>query len=69
MLGFISIERFESLVNESKLVSLSFWEDEKSLIHWKNNLEHLATQTEVRASILKIIVFVLLRLRGIILWG
>ena len=53
MPGFISIERFESLVNEGKLVSLSFWEDETSLIHWKNNLDHLAAQTEGRAAIFK----------------
>jgi heme-degrading monooxygenase HmoA len=28
--GFISIERFQSLVNEGKLLSLSYWEDEAS---------------------------------------
>lgn len=53
MPGFISIERFESLVNEGKLVSLSFWEDEKSLVHWKKNVDHLAAQTKGRASIFK----------------
>ena len=51
MPGFISIERFESLVNEGKLVSLSFWEDEASLIHWKKNVDHLAAQTKGRDSI------------------
>lgn len=35
MPGFISIERFQSLVNEGKLLSLSFWEDENSLLNWK----------------------------------
>jgi len=53
MPGFISIERFESLVNEGKLVSLSFWEDEESLIHWKKNVDHLAAQTKGRDSIFK----------------
>ena len=37
--GFISIERFQSLVNENKLLSLSFWEDEKSILNWKKNLD------------------------------
>lgn len=53
MPGFISIERFESLVNEGKLVSLSFWENEESLIHWKKKADHLAAQTKGRASIFK----------------
>ena len=29
--GFISIERFQSLVNEGKYVSLSFWRDKKAV--------------------------------------
>ena len=53
MPGFISIERFESLVNEGKLLSLSFWEDEKSLLNWKKNIDHLAAQKEGRESIFK----------------
>lgn len=53
MPGFISIERFESLVNEGKLVSLSFWEDEESLIRWKKNIDHLAAQKDGRDSIFK----------------
>lgn len=51
--GFISIERFESLVNEGKLLSLSFWEDEKSLLNWKKNIDHLAAQKKGRESIFK----------------
>lgn len=53
MEGFISIERFESLVNEGKLVSLSFWEDEKSLLLWKQNIDHMSAQRKGRASIFK----------------
>lgn len=53
MPGFISIERFESLTNEGKLVSLSFWEDEKSLINWKKNIDHLSAQAKGRDSIFK----------------
>ena len=53
MPGFISIERFQSLANEGKLLSLSFWEDEKSLINWKKNFDHMAAQRKGRNSIFK----------------
>lgn len=53
MPGFISIERFESLVNEGKLLSLSFWENEESLLFWKKNIDHLAAQKKGRESIFK----------------
>lgn len=51
--GFISIERFQSLVNENKLLSLSFWEDEKSILNWKKNLDHFSAQKKGRESIFK----------------
>ena len=53
MPGFISIERFESLVNEGKLLSLSFWENEESLLFWKKNIDHMAAQEKGRESIFK----------------
>ena len=53
MPGFISIERFQSLVEEGKLLSLSFWEDEESLLAWKKNIDHLAAQKKGRESIFK----------------
>ncbi|AXH11753.1 antibiotic biosynthesis monooxygenase family protein [Halarcobacter bivalviorum] len=53
MPGFISIERFQSLVNEGKLLSLSFWEDENSLLNWKKNIDHMAAQKQGRESIFK----------------
>ena len=53
MPGFLSIERFESLVTEGKLLSLSFWQDESSLLHWKKNIDHMAAQKEGRESIFK----------------
>lgn len=49
--GFISIERFQSLVQENKLLSLSFWEDEKSILNWKKNLDHFSAQKKGRESI------------------
>jgi len=53
MEGFISIERFTSLVNEGKLLSLSFWENEKALIKWKANIDHMNAQSKGRESIFK----------------
>ena len=42
--GFISIERFESLVEEGKLLSLSFWQDEAAIARWRNEIEHRQAQ-------------------------
>lgn len=53
MQGFISIERFTSLVNEGKLLSLSFWETEKDIIAWKKNIDHMGAQEKGRESIFK----------------
>jgi len=38
--GFISIERFQSLVNPDKILSLSFWENEESVKQWRNVTLH-----------------------------
>jgi heme-degrading monooxygenase HmoA len=42
--GLISIERFQSLVDENKLLSLSFWEDEDCIASWRNQFEHKMAQ-------------------------
>jgi len=49
--GFISIERFQSLTTEGKVLSLSWWRDEDSVLLWKKNLLHKAAQAEGRATI------------------
>jgi len=49
--GFISIERFQSLVDEGKLLSLSFWESKESIDLWKQNLEHMQAQSEGRSKL------------------
>jgi heme-degrading monooxygenase HmoA len=49
--GFISIERFESLANPGKILSLSFWRDEKAIAEWRNISEHRQAQHEGRQSI------------------
>jgi heme-degrading monooxygenase HmoA len=42
--GFISIERFESLAQPGKLLSLSFWRDEAAVAEWRNLDTHRRTQ-------------------------
>ena len=49
--GFISIERYESLVHENKVVSVSTWQDEASILNWKRNSEHQKAQAEGKSDI------------------
>jgi len=49
--GFISIERFESLTTPGKMLSLSFWQDEKSVKEWRSLEAHRAIQTAGREHI------------------
>lgn len=42
--GFISVERFQSLTNPGKLLSLSFWRDEEAVAQWRNLEAHRRTQ-------------------------
>ena len=42
--GFISVERFESLTNPGKLLSLSFWRDEHAIRSWRDLTAHRAAQ-------------------------
>ncbi|MEP6900495.1 MAG: antibiotic biosynthesis monooxygenase [Actinomycetota bacterium] len=49
--GFISIERFQSLTNSKKVLSLSFWESEESVRQWRNLELHRAAQTKGRATV------------------
>ncbi|OAP40812.1 antibiotic biosynthesis monooxygenase [Sinorhizobium glycinis] len=49
--GFISIERFQSLADPNKLLSLSFWRDEEAVKAWRNGAEHRAAQAAGRAGV------------------
>jgi heme-degrading monooxygenase HmoA len=49
--GFISVERFESLSEEGKLLSLSFWRDEEAVQRWRNRVEHRKAQEAGRGGI------------------
>ena len=48
--GFLSVERFESLYEEGKLLSLQFWRDEASIQKWRNHLDHRRAQAMGRAG-------------------
>jgi heme-degrading monooxygenase HmoA len=43
--GFISVERFQSLNEPDKILSLSFFRDEDAVEAWRNTEEHRKAQT------------------------
>lgn len=49
--GFLSIERFQSLSDPAKFVSLSFWRDEDAVRRWRNLQKHREAQAKGRAGI------------------
>jgi len=49
--GFISIERFQSLVDPKRVLSLSFWRDEEAVKAWRNTEEHRQAQQAGRGGI------------------
>jgi len=51
--GFVSVERFESLTEKGKMLSLSFFRDEAAVQAWRNVAEHRAAQTKGRAGVFK----------------
>ncbi|NIC04824.1 antibiotic biosynthesis monooxygenase family protein [Billgrantia bachuensis] len=46
--GFISIERFESLTQPGKILSLSFWRDEQAVAQWRQLERHRNAQAQGR---------------------
>jgi len=49
--GFISVERFQSLADPNKYVSLSFWRDEAAVQAWHGHGDHRAAQAKGKAEI------------------
>ena len=49
--GFISVERFESLTQPGKMLSLSFWRDEAAVAQWREVAEHRGAQRLGRDSV------------------
>jgi heme-degrading monooxygenase HmoA len=49
--GFISVERFTSLTEPGKMLSLSFWRDEAAVAGWRNREQHRAAQAAGREHV------------------
>ncbi len=49
--GFISVERFQSITDPGKMLSLSFWRDEEAVTRWRNHAKHRMTQAKGRGGI------------------
>ena len=49
--GFIQIERFQSLVDEGKILSLSSWESEEAIAAWRHQADHMLAQKEGKEKI------------------
>ena len=51
--GFLSIERFQSITSPGKYVSVQFWRDEESVRKWRNLQQHREAQKKGRAGIFR----------------
>ena len=49
--GFIRAERFTSLNEEGKLLSMNIWTDEEAVAKWRNVMEHRMSQKEGREKL------------------
>jgi heme-degrading monooxygenase HmoA len=49
--GFISIERFQSIADPGRFVSISFWRDEEAVRRWRNVQKHREAQAKGRRGI------------------
>lgn len=49
--GFISVERFQSLVDSNKLLSMSFWRDEEAVAGWRKLQAHREAQAMGRNGV------------------
>jgi heme-degrading monooxygenase HmoA len=49
--GFVSIERFQSLTDPRKLLSLSFWRDEDAVTAWRAVEAHREAQAAGRGAL------------------
>jgi heme-degrading monooxygenase HmoA len=51
--GFISIERFQSLSDPGKILSLSFWRDDAAIAGWRQVESHRMAQAKGRGEIFR----------------
>ncbi|PWC43153.1 antibiotic biosynthesis monooxygenase [Azospirillum sp. TSO22-1] len=51
--GFVSVERFQSLTDPAKVLSLSFWRDEDAVTAWRSKAEHRVAQARGRGELFR----------------
>ena len=51
--GFMHVERFQSLVDEGKILSLSCWETDEAIANWRQYAGHMVVQAEGKRSVFK----------------
>jgi heme-degrading monooxygenase HmoA len=51
--GFLSIERFQSISDPTRILSLSFWRDEEAVRQWRNLKNHRQAQQNGREGIFR----------------
>lgn len=51
MEGFLGVERFQSLTNPEKLLSISFFEDEAAVARWRQLAAHRSAQSRGRGGL------------------
>ena len=51
--GFLSVERFQSLTNPGKLLSVSFFEDEAAVERWRKLAQHRGAQAKGRGGVFR----------------
>jgi heme-degrading monooxygenase HmoA len=53
MPGFIGVERFQSLTQPGKYLSLSFFEDEAAVAQWRSHAGHQTAQAAGRNGLFR----------------
>lgn len=51
--GFVSVERFQSLANPDKLLSLSWFTDEAAVSRWRQHMAHRSAQEVGRSGVFR----------------
>ena len=51
--GFISVERFQSLADSRRILSLSFWRDEAAVAAWRKLERHRWAQAQGRSGVFR----------------
>ncbi|MBF9035401.1 antibiotic biosynthesis monooxygenase [Rhodobacterales bacterium HKCCE2091] len=51
--GFVSVDRFQSLTDPGKMLSISVFEDEAALTRWRNLAAHRHAQARGRARLFR----------------